>query len=245
MLKPSTPIRSGLPPGPKGSAVRGSIREFGTTLLDFLRDTAREYGPLASCRVGPKRIFLASDPDLIEQVLVRDAKHYVKHFGARAFKPVLGNGLVTSEGAYWQRQRKLVQPAFMKARVRSYAPVMASLTDKMLEAWSPGDQIDVNFAFGDLTSRIALKTLFDLDDAGDRERFTETLKFTFDIMTARLSRLIKISAVGADAGECALQPRARRARPDHSRFHRSGPRKGQERRRSSVAPGLRQARGRL
>ena len=131
MLKPSIPIRAGLPPGPKGSLFKGSIRSFGTNLLDFLRDTARDYGPLASFRVGPKRIFLASDPDLIEQVLVRDAKHYIKHFGARAFKPVLGNGLVTSEGAYWQRQRKLVQPAFMKARVRSYAPVMAELTEKM------------------------------------------------------------------------------------------------------------------
>jgi hypothetical protein len=43
-------------------------------------------------------------------VLVRDAKHYIKHFGAPAFKPVLGNGLVTSEGAFWQRQRKLIQP---------------------------------------------------------------------------------------------------------------------------------------
>jgi len=192
MLKPSTPIRSGLPPGPKGSLLKGSIRSFGSTLLDFLRDTAKEYGPLASFRVGPKRIFLASDPDLIDQVLVRDAKHYIKHFGARGFKPVLGNGLVTSEGAYWQRQRKLVQPVFMKARVRSYAPVMADLTEKMLEAWNPGDLIKVDFAFGDLTSRIALKTLFDLDDAGDRERFYETLKFAFDIMTARLSRLIKI-----------------------------------------------------
>ena len=192
MLKPSIPIRAGLPPGPKGSLFKGSIRSFGTNLLDFLRDTAREYGPLASFRVGPKRVFLASDPDLIEQVLVRDAKHYIKHFGARAFKPVLGNGLVTSEGAYWQRQRKLVQPAFMKARVRSYAPVMADLTEKMLESWTHGEQVKVDFAFGDLTSRIALKTLFDLDDPGDRERFTETLKFAFDIMTARLARLIKI-----------------------------------------------------
>jgi cytochrome P450 len=192
MLKPSTPIRSGLPPGPRGSLFAGNIRSFGSTLLDFLRDTAKEYGPLASFRVGPKRVFLASDPDLIDQVLVRDAKHYIKHFGARAFKPVLGNGLVTSEGAHWQRQRKLVQPAFMKARVRSYAPIMAGLTERMLETWAPGDQIKVDFAFGDLTSRIALKTLFDLDDAGDRERFTETLIFAFDIMTARLSRLIKI-----------------------------------------------------
>ena len=129
-------IQSGLPPGPKGTLIGGSIRQFRAGLLDFLLNTARDYGPLASFRIGPRRVFLASGPDLIEQVLVTDAKHYIKHFGARAFRPVLGNGLVTSEGAFWRRQRKLVQPAFLKARVASYAPVMAEQTEQMLASWS-------------------------------------------------------------------------------------------------------------
>ena len=83
-------IRSGLPPGPKGTIVGGNVRQFRAVLLNFLLETAREYGPLASFRIGPRRVFLANGPDLIEQVLVTDAKHYIKHFGARAFKPVLG-----------------------------------------------------------------------------------------------------------------------------------------------------------
>jgi cytochrome P450 len=185
-------LYSGLPPGPKGTLIGGHIRHFGAGLLDFLLDTAREYGPLASLRVGPKRVFLASRPDLIEQVLVRDAKHYVKHFGARAFKPVLGNGLVTSEGAYWQRQRKLVQPAFQKTRVRSYAPVMVELTEAMLQSWAPGKSVRINFEFEALTSKIALKALFDLNDDADREHFSDTLRFAFDVMTARLRRVVKI-----------------------------------------------------
>jgi len=181
-----------LPPGPKGTLIGGHIRHFGgETLLGFLLDTAREYGPLASFRVGPKRIFLASKPDLIEQVLVTDAKHYIKHFGARAFTPALGNGLVTSEGSYWQAQRKLVQPAFQKTRVRSYAHAMADLTDAMLRTWAPGKAVRINFEFEALTSRIALKTLFDLDDDSDRERFSDTLKIAFDLMTARLRRIVK------------------------------------------------------
>jgi hypothetical protein len=69
-------LHSGLPPGPKGTLIGGHIRHFGTDLLDFLLNTAREYG------VGPKRVYLAGRPNLIEQVLVRDAKHFVKHFGA-------------------------------------------------------------------------------------------------------------------------------------------------------------------
>src|SRR4249919_4122944 len=133
MSPASASIRSGLPPGPKGTLIGGNIRQFRAELLDFLLDTARDYGPLASFRVGPRRVFLASGPDLIEQVLVTDAKHYIKHFGARAFKPVLGNGLVTSEGGFWLKQRKLIQPAFVKTRVQSYAPVMAELTERMID----------------------------------------------------------------------------------------------------------------
>src|SRR6478752_3846398 len=120
-----------LPPGPRGSGLAGSLRDFTTHRLEFFLKAAREYGDLASFRFGPRRIFLASNPDLIEQVLVTDAKSYIKHFGARAYKPVLGNGLVTSEGDYWLRQRRLSQPAFLKHRVQSYAPVMADLTDRM------------------------------------------------------------------------------------------------------------------
>ena len=94
----TSPIRVGLPPGPKGTLIGGNIRQFRDRLLDFLLQVARDYGPLTSFRVGPRRIFLASASDLIEQVLITDARHYTKHFGARAFKPVLGNGLVTSDG---------------------------------------------------------------------------------------------------------------------------------------------------
>jgi cytochrome P450 len=185
-------IQSRLPPGPKATIIGGNIGQFRAGLLNFLLDTAREYGPLASFRIGPKRVFLATAPDLIEQVLVTDAKHYIKHFGARAFKPVLGNGLVTSEGAFWLRQRKLIQPAFSKDRVQSYAAAMIELTNEMLDSWTKRKSVEVDREFEALTSKIALKTLFDLDDAGDRERFSDTLRLAFDLMNERLRRIVKI-----------------------------------------------------
>ena len=190
MATPS--IHSGRPPGPKGTLLGGNVRQFRAALLNFLIETAREYGPLASFRIGPRRVFLASGPDLIEQVLVTDAKHYIKHFGARAFKPVLGNGLVTSEGAFWHRQRKLIQPAFLKIRVQSYAQIMAELTDQMLDSWSPGKSVQIDYEFEALTSKIALKTLFDLEDSGDRQRFSGTLKLAFELMNVRLRRIFKL-----------------------------------------------------
>src|SRR6187200_3243060 len=185
-------MQSRLPPGPKGTIIGGNIRQLRAGPLDFFINTAREYGPLASFRIGPKRVFLATAPDLIEQVLVTDAKHYIKHFGARAFKPVLGNGLVTSEGAFWLRQRKLIQPAFSKERVQSYSAAMIELTNEMLDSWTEGKSVQIDREFEALTSKIALKTLFDLDDPGDRERFSGALKVAFNLMTARLRRTFKL-----------------------------------------------------
>ncbi len=181
-----------LPPGPKGTLVGGSLGDFNTHRLDFFLRVAREYGDLASFRFGPRRMFLASHPDLIERVLVTDAKHYVKHFGARMYKPVLGNGLVTSEGDFWLRQRRLAQPAFLKARVLSYAPVMSELTRTMLARWRPGQAVNVHAEFSHLTSAIALKTLFGLDDAGDREEFVGSLRLAFDLLSERFGDIVQI-----------------------------------------------------
>jgi cytochrome P450 len=181
-----------LPPGPKGTFLGGSLRDFNKHRLDFFLRIAREFGDIVSFRFGPKRLFLVSNPDLIEQVLVTDAKHYIKHFGARMYKPVLGNGLVTSEGDFWLRQRRLSQPAFLKNRVVSYAPAMSELTRAMLGRWRPGLPVDIHGEFSNLTSAIALKTLFGLDDASDREDFVTTLQLAFDLLSARFSDLVRL-----------------------------------------------------
>jgi cytochrome P450 len=184
--KPVAILHRGLPPGPAGTLIGGNIGRVGPRRVDFFLELARTYGALAGFRIGRWRLFLASDPDLIQQVLITDAKHYIKHFGARTFKPVLGNGLVTSEGEFWLRQRRLIQPAFLKARVLSYVPEMIELTKAMLECWSPGASVDVESEFSALTSAIALKTLFGLDGQGDRERLDVSLRLAFDLLTTRL-----------------------------------------------------------
>jgi cytochrome P450 len=184
--------RSTLPPGPKGTLLGGSLRDFRKHSLEFFLDIARRYGDLVSFRFGPKRIFLVNHPDLIEKVLVTDARHYIKHFGARMYKPVLGNGLVTSEGDFWLRQRKLAQPAFLKHRVLSYVPVMTHAAEAMLKRWHTGQDVFVHYEFSALTSAIALKALFDLEDAGDRERFVQVLEVAFELMSKRFRSLLHL-----------------------------------------------------
>ena len=178
--------KAGLPPGPTGTLIGGNAAQIGLRRVDFFLELARTYGPVASFRVGRWRLFLVSDPDLIQQVLVTDARHYIKHFGARAFKPILGNGLVTSEGDFWLSQRRLMQPTFLKAQVLSYAPIMAELATAMISNWAPGQAVDLEYEFSVLTSAIALKTLFGLDDLGDHEGVDQSLKEAIDLLTARL-----------------------------------------------------------
>ena len=171
----------------------GNLRAFGEQRrIEFFMELTRKYGEIASFRLGPRRIFLISDPKLIEQVLVTDARHYIKHFGARAYKPILGNGLVTSEGETWLRQRRLSQPAFLKQRVLAYAPLMAEITTQSLDRWQPGSTVDIHLEFSEITSAIALKTLFNLDDPGDRDRFTTTLREVFDQISNRFHLMIAL-----------------------------------------------------
>ncbi len=171
----------------------GNLRAFGEQRrIAFFMELTRKYGEIASFRLGPRRIFLISDPKLIEQVLVTDARHYIKHFGARAYKPILGNGLVTSEGETWLRQRRLSQPAFLKQRVLAYAPLMAEITTQSLDRWQPGSAVDIHLEFSEITSAIALKTLFNLDDPGDRDRFTTTLREVFDQISNRFHLMIAL-----------------------------------------------------
>lgn len=184
----------GRPPGPPGTLIGGNIREFAPRRLDFLLNLARKFGPIARFRLYHRHVFLVSTPDLIEQVLVTDAKDYIKHFGTRAYKPLLGNGLVTSEGEFWRRQRRVIKPNFTRADVLSYIPVMTKLTDDMLSHWQHGKSFDVCFEFSALTSAIALKALFNLDEPVDRKKFSDNLRLAIDLMTARLRRPLHLPA---------------------------------------------------
>jgi cytochrome P450 len=180
-----------LPPGPKGRLLSGSMFDFVGRRLEFLTDCAQKYGDICTFRFGPRRAYLINNPDLIEQVLVTDARHYIKHFGARNYKPVLGNGLVTSEGDFWLRQRRLAQPAFLRRRLAGYAPIMVGLTQKMLGDWHDGQWVNVHVEMSRLTSAIALKTLFDLDAGAERDAYTETLREVFQLLSARFGHLLR------------------------------------------------------
>ncbi|REK19123.1 MAG: cytochrome P450 [Planctomycetota bacterium] len=155
-----TPAR---PPGPPARLFSGHFREFYSDLLGFLTRCAREYGDVSSFRLGHRRAILANHPDLIEQVLVKHNKNFVKPFPFRFTRAVLGNGLLTSEGTFWLRQRRLAAGAFQAERIAGYGSDMVGSTQRMLSGWQDGQTRDIHADMMQVTLDIVARTLFGAD----------------------------------------------------------------------------------
>jgi cytochrome P450 len=180
------------PPGPKGHWLTGHLPQFTRDRLGFLTDCARRYGDCVALRLGPKRILLLSHPDLIEEVLVTQNRRFKKHFALRRTRRTLGNGLLTSEGDFWRRQRRLAQPAFHRERLEAYAAVMVDLTERMLSSWADGQARDAQADMMTLTLRIVAKTLFDADVTGQADEAADAMETLLACFTARVGKLIPL-----------------------------------------------------
>ncbi|MFB7292972.1 cytochrome P450 [Actinacidiphila glaucinigra] len=152
-------------PGPRGLPLIGSLPAFARDPLAFFV-TLRGHGDLVRWRLGPQRALFLSRPEHIGELLTGVETVFRHPELGWAFKLVLGDGVVTSEGPAWRRKRALVQPAVRPRQVRSYADTMAESAAATAERWSAGRHIDVRREMLALTQRIAVRTLFGADTAG-------------------------------------------------------------------------------
>ena len=165
--------------GPPGSAVLGNLGEMGENPLAFLTKCDRDYGDIVPLRLGPTAACLITHPDLIEEVL-KNRDSFIKSRGFRALNRLLGNGLLTSEGDSWFRQRRLVQPVFQRKRIAGYGQIMVDYTEKMLRDWQREDQLDtprdIHADMMRLTLNIVMKAIFDQDvSTGEAETVAHAL----------------------------------------------------------------------
>jgi cytochrome P450 len=151
------------PPGPKGHLLGDNLREYAKDPLGFLSRCAQEYGDIVHLRFMGQTFYLLSHPDLIEYVLVENNRYFTKTRILRRNGRLLGDGLLTSQGEFWRRQRRLAQPAFHRKRIAAYGEVMASFAERSLEGWRDGQTIDVHEEMMRLTLEIVAKSLFDAD----------------------------------------------------------------------------------
>ncbi|MCL4266292.1 MAG: cytochrome P450 [Anaerolineae bacterium] len=158
------------PPGPKGNFVVGSLRDFGANPPGFLQQLAQTYGSMVYFRLAHLHTYLLADSDYVREVLVTQADKFEKAaLDRQILGKFLGNGLLTSEGAFHARQRRLAQPAFHMKRIRTYAEVMVGYTDHLLAEWQDGQTRDVADDMMRLTMQIVSKTLFDADAVTEAE----------------------------------------------------------------------------
>ncbi len=151
------------PRGPKGHLLSGHFPEFRRDALGFALRSAREYGDVVPFRFGPRRALLLSHPDHIEQVLVTRHREFVKGDAYRIIARVVGNGLFTSEGELWLRQRRLAQPAFHRDRVEAYGDVMVRYASRIADDWRDGETREVHGDMTRLTLAVVSKALLDAD----------------------------------------------------------------------------------
>jgi cytochrome P450 len=167
--------------GPRGLPLLGSLPAFSRDRLGFVRATAWMYGDVARFRLGPHRVWLLSHPDAVHEVLVTAHRSFRKSPILQQARVVLGDGLLTSEGAHHRRQRRLIQPAFSAARVAGHVPSMAAAAADEVATWACGDPLDVHAAMHRLTLAIASETLFGV---GTLQRAAEVRDAVEDLLAA-------------------------------------------------------------
>jgi len=163
---------------PAGSRT-GATRVTGPRVLRYwaqmLRDPLatygtlwREYGDAVGLPLPTRhRFVLLSRPEYVEHVLVNRQDRYGRPFTYRPLKAFLGDGLLTAEGAVWQRHRRLVQPTFSHRHVQSFAPAIVEATRDRVAQWAPGSTIDIATETRTLAMDVIGRVLFGTDLTGD------------------------------------------------------------------------------
>ncbi|MCC2682894.1 MAG: Cytochrome [Nitrosospira multiformis] len=153
-------------PQVKGDFLLGNLRQMIASPLQAFYDWQQDYGDLVSFRLAARQFYLFSHPKLVEQALIRQSDVFVKIYNPE--KPtglalILGQGLVTSQGDLWQRQRRLMQPVFQRSNVTTLLPQMATAGNNMLGRWrqmGEGAQINLSGEMMRLTLEVITQTMF-------------------------------------------------------------------------------------
>src|ERR1700704_1183000 len=169
------------PPGTSEGLRRWSLGPLNHAPLEYFTKLAREYGDVAGIRILNFKTIFINHPDAIEEALVTNARKYTKGRVLRANRHVFGEGLLTSEGEFWLRQRRPAQPAFHRGRIASYAATMVEYTERMLSGWRGGEECDAHREMMRLTLRIVGKTLFDADVERDAKDVGKSLEQLLEI----------------------------------------------------------------
>jgi cytochrome P450 len=157
--------------------------------LAFMTALARDYGDAVCITMGPMRVYGFHHPDGVKHVLQDNHQNYVKGPIIARTKALLGEGLFTSEGDFWLRQRRLAQPAFHRERIAGFADTMVRRTTERLARWEPavarGEPIDVAGEMNALALTIVGDALFGRDLSGEAAPAGRALAVALEVLAHR------------------------------------------------------------
>ncbi len=186
----AAPLRA---PGPKGLPLLGNLLDIGRDTLGSFEKWGAEYGEAVSLNMAGLKVLLLNDSDLVEQVLLKSPEKFIKNKFLREYmKAAFGLGLFTSEGAFWQQQRRLSAPAFATKRLESYAPVMVEMAARTAETWPVNAPFDIHPQMIKLALRIASKTLFNTEIDADVAQIEEAAHLVLGEINARFTSPLHI-----------------------------------------------------
>src|ERR1700748_3274704 len=177
MVAPQIVIRRGAryPDGPGFARRVVSGELFRLSAADFMLKTAGQYGDLNHYTGFGRHIFQFNHPQLIEDLLLRDAGRHHRGVVMQRAKMVLGEGLLTSETPLHIRQRRLAQPAFHRQRIAAYGEIISAYAAEMTARWASGTVMDLHPEMLLLALRIVGKTLFDTNVAAEVKEIAEAV----------------------------------------------------------------------
>ncbi|HJU65280.1 MAG TPA: cytochrome P450 [Gemmatimonadaceae bacterium] len=175
-----------LPPGPPRTIPGARILALRRDRIAYLSRVHRQYGDLACVKFGNVRLILVSHPEHIRDILVTHNRSFIKGRGLQRARLLLGNGLLTSEGDFHLRQRRLAQPAFHRQRIAAYAETMVRYTLRTTNRWVDGGEIDMMREMMQLTLAIAAKTLFDYDIESESQAIGDALTSALEMFNFAL-----------------------------------------------------------
>ncbi len=153
------------PPGPPLLPIVGNLELLrNSSPLHLLLRWRHDYGDVMGWRLGPRKGVMVNDPEVIKHVLGTNHQNYTKAQSYNRLKPLLGEGLLTSEGDFWKRQRRLSQPAFHRKQIEKLAGLMVEEAEKLFESWDQractGESFDINEDMMRVTLSIVCRALF-------------------------------------------------------------------------------------
>ncbi len=180
-------------PSPEGLPFLGHIRPFKNDPLEFYVETAQEHGPVALFQIGPREFIQLSDPEHVEHVLIHNNSAYAKGREFREMlEPIVGNGLIASDGDQWRSQRHMLEPAFHPDKIKQYSTIVTEIVERHCDQWADGEVRDIQDEMLSLTTEIIARTLFDIDIREQREGIANSLDTVMSYSAIQMRRPIEI-----------------------------------------------------